>query len=113
MGGNLLDVEVEADSTRGAELVDLGSEAEVLRGVAGDLAFVGFGAGVGGGAACDFPFVRPVAVDVAADAGVSADGLTILAPETVGGLCVDKAVWVDDGGDVEVEFVHEGLDGCV
>lgn len=91
----------------------MGAETKVLGGVAGGLSFVCFCAGVGGGAARDFPFVGPVAVDVAADAGVAADGLTVLAPQTVRRLGVDEAVGVDDRGDVEVELVDERLDGGV
>lgn len=41
--------------------------------------------------ACDFPLVRPVAIDVATDTAAGADGLAILAPETVVGLGVDEA----------------------
>lgn len=59
------------------------------------------------------PLVRPVTVDVTTDAGVTADGLTVLAPQSVRGLGVDEAVRVHDGRDVEVELVHNGLDGGI
>lgn len=55
----------------------------------------------------------PVAVDVAADARGARVGLAVLAPETVAGLGVDEAVRVDDGEDVELVLVDEGLDGGV
>jgi len=77
------------------------------------LALVGFCARVRGGAARHFPFVGPVAVYVSAYTGVAADGLTVLAPETVGGLAVEEAVRVDDGCDVEVELVDERLDSSI
>jgi hypothetical protein len=49
-------------------------------------------------------------VDVTADTGVAADGLPVLTPETICRLRVDKAIWVRDRCNVEVELVHEGLD---
>lgn len=128
-------VEVEADAARGAQLVDLGAQAEVLGGVTGGYALVGLGAGARGGAARCGPLVGPVAVDVAAEAAVSGHGLAVLAPEAVAGLGVGEAwgvlvgmrrrrgegkvlgrvfwltVWVDDGDDVVVELVDHGLDG--
>lgn len=59
------------------------------------------------------PLVRPITVDITTDAGVTADGLTILAPQAVRGLGVDEAVRVHDGRDIEVELVHHGLDGGI
>jgi len=52
-------------------------------------------------------------VDVTADTGVSAHSLSVLAPKTIGSLGVDKAVWVDDGCDVKVEFIDERLDSRI
>ncbi len=51
---------------------------------------------------------RPVAIDVSSDAAVSGVGLTVLAPQAVGGLRVLEAIGVDDREDVEVVFVQEG-----
>ena len=57
--------------------------------------------------------VLPVTIDISSNARVSANGLSVLAPETISGLGVDEAIWVDDGRDVEVELVDERLYGSV
>jgi hypothetical protein len=49
-------------------------------------------------------------VVITADTAVSAKGLSVLAPEAVGGLGVDEAIWVGDGCNVEVKLVDEGSD---
>jgi len=108
-----VDIEVQSNTTRVTQLVDLGGEDAVLWSIARSLALVGLGAWARGGAAGYLPFVGPVAVDIAADAGVTADGLTVLAPQTVGGLGVDKAVRVYDWSDVEVELVDDGFDARI
>jgi hypothetical protein len=65
----------------------------VLGGVAGSKAAVSLRAGVGRGAAGNVPLVRPVAVDVGADASRSSTGLTVLAPET-SALVGEDETWV-------------------
>ena len=108
-----VNIEIQPDTAGITELVDLSDNTAVLRGVTRRSALVSLGARVSRGAVCKFPFIRPVPVDVCADAGVAGDDGAVLAPEAVGGLRVDEAVWVDDGGDVEVELVDERLDGGV
>lgn len=108
-----VDVKVQTDSAPGFQRINLRFNSAQFGRVAGGLALVGLGAGICAGATGDLPFVRPVAVDVPADARVSRKCLPVLAPEAVGGLRVDEAVWVYDGSDVEVEFVDERLDGRV
>jgi hypothetical protein len=108
-----VDIEIESDTARVTELVDLGYKTLVLGCVASCYALVGLGARACGSTASDLPLLGPVAFDVAANARVSRHGLAVLAPETVGGLTVDKAIRVDDGGNVEVELVHDCLDGSI
>lgn len=59
---------------------------------------IGFRARIGRGAArCGIPSERPIAVDVAAEAGRVVGGrLAILAPEAICGLRVDKPVRIDE-----------------
>lgn len=78
-----------------------------------DLTLVGLGARVRGCTTRCGPLVRPVAVDITTDTRITADSLTILAPQAVRGLRVDEAVRVHDGRDVEVKLVHHGLDGGI
>lgn len=85
-------------------------KALVLRRITGSLALVCLGAWVGTSSVCELPLIRPVAVHIRADTAASADGLTVLAPQTVVCLRVDEAVGVDDGHDVEVELVDGSLD---
>ena len=86
-----MEVNVERDTTTSSKRVDLADDGLVLRAVTSGTALEGLVTGVGGGTASKFPLVGPVAVDVTADTRVSGDGLTVLAPETVGGLGVDEA----------------------
>jgi hypothetical protein len=86
-----VDVEVKPDTLSVSEGVHLCHETLVLRGIARSLSLVGLRARRCRGSACDFPLVWPVAVDVATDTAARADGLAVLAPETVGGLRVDEA----------------------
>jgi hypothetical protein len=57
-----VDVEVESDAARVAELVHLSNEAAVLGSIACCLALVGFGARAGGSAAGSGPLIRPIPV---------------------------------------------------
>lgn len=125
-----MEVDVERDTTASSERVNLANDSLELRAVTSGTALEGLVTGVGGGTASQFPLVRPVAVDVTANAGASRDGLTVLAPETVGGLSVDEAyhyelvtiqtrswvmltIRVDNGGDVKVVLVNNSLDSSV
>lgn len=54
---------------------------------------------------------RPVAVDIGTNSGDAGTGLSVLAPETCAGLTVTEAISVDDGDNVEVKRVQEGLRG--
>ena len=57
--------------------------------------------------------VLPVAVDIASNTCVTRDSLPIFAPETVSGLGVDEAIWVDNGRNVEVELIDDRRHGRV
>jgi hypothetical protein len=105
-----VNIKVQTNALRVLERQDLGSKAFVLRCISGCLALVGLRAWVSASTAGELPLVRPVAVDVSADAAVSADGLAVLAPETISCLGVDESVWVDNGHDIEVELVDDSLD---
>ena len=61
--GDILYVEVETDSARSLESVDLGFEGLELGGVSSCESLVRLGAGVGGRSAGHFPLVWPVACD--------------------------------------------------
>jgi hypothetical protein len=89
-------VDEELDTYIITELTEELVETLVLGRVGRLLAAVGLGAGVGGVAAGGgVPAEFPVAVDVDAVAGLVGGGgggwLTVLAPETVGGLAVEEA----------------------
>jgi hypothetical protein len=86
-----VEVNVERNSTTSTERVNLALDSLELRAVTSGTALEGLVTRVGGGTAGEFPLVGPVAVDVAADTRASGEGLTVLAPETVGGLGVDEA----------------------
>jgi hypothetical protein len=105
-----VNIKVQANAERVLERLDLSGKTTVLRCVSGCLALVCLRAGVGASTASELPLVRPVAVDVSANAAVSADGLTVLAPKTIRCLGVDESVWVHNGHDVEIELVDDGLD---
>lgn len=87
-------VDEQLDAGAVAELAHELVEALVLGRVGGGLAFVGLGARVRGGAeGVRVPGEGPVAVDVAADAGLVAGGrgrLPVLAPEAVGCLRIHE-----------------------
>lgn len=108
-----MDVEVEADAARVLERLDLRDKSTVLRCVTSSLALISLGAGVGTSTVCKLPLKGPVAVNVSSDTATAANGLAVLAPEAVICLGVDKAIGVDDGHDVEVELVDDGLDARV
>jgi hypothetical protein len=129
-GMGLLDIEIEADTSRSPERINLGLETTVLRSIAGSYAFVCLGAGVCACSAGYFPLVGPVfslstwmiqllpgvlpvTVNVTSDTGVSANGLSVLAPETVSRLAEHETIRVDDGRNVEVELIDERLHGSV
>jgi hypothetical protein len=102
-----VDVHVELDTLSSTNGVEVGFNGFGLDAVAGGGTFVVFGAGRSAGATGLGPVRWPVAVDVAADAAGRGCGLAVLAPHSVGGLSVGKAVRVDDGEDVEVVLVLE------
>jgi hypothetical protein len=124
-------VNVERDTTASSQRVDLANDSLVLRGVTSSTALEGLVTRVGRGTTSQLPLERPVAVDITANTGASRDSLSVLAPETVGGLGVDEAynresvqlqcTWlhekltirVDNGGDVKVVLVDESLDSRV
>lgn len=108
-----MDVEVQADTARVLQRLDLSNKTAVLRCVSRSLALVCLGARVGAGTVGELPLVRPVTVDVSTNAAASADGLAVLAPESVGCLTVDETVRVDYRHDVEVELVNNGLNVCI
>lgn len=105
-----MNVEVQTNTSRAFQRLDLSHKTAVLRGVASSLALVCLCARVGARTVREFPLVGPVAIDVGANAAVSAEGLAILAPKTVSGLRVDETVGVHDWHDVEVKVVNNGLD---
>jgi len=86
-----VEVNVERNSTTSSKRVDLADDGLELRAVTSGTALEGLVTGVGGGTTGEFPLVGPVAVDVAADTRASGESLTVLAPETVGGLGVNEA----------------------
>lgn len=97
---------------------DLADEGAVFGRITRGTAFVGLSARVCGsavGVSC--PLVGPVAIDVCAVADAAVDGgagSAVFAPQTIGGLRVRETVGVDDGEDVDVEFVEDGcVDGVV
>lgn len=59
------------------------------------------------------PMVRPVAVDIGANAACRWCALPVLTPQAVVGLSVGEAIWIDDGEDVEVVGVLEACNGWV
>jgi hypothetical protein len=88
-----VEVNVERDTTASSQRVDLTNDGLELRAVTSGTALKGLVTGVGGGTTSELPLVGPVAVDVTSNTGASRDSLTVLAPETVGGLSVDKAYY--------------------
>lgn len=104
-----VDVNVEDDTLAGSKLVDVVPQAQVLGSITLGDTLVVLGARVGAGTAADGPLVGPVAVDVTAQARVTADGLPVLAPETVVGLREEETVGVDDWEEVVVVLVDEAL----
>ena len=81
-----VDVEVQTYTTRVFQRLNLGDKATVLRSISGSLALVGFGARVGTRTIGKLPLVGPITIDVSTDAATPTDGLTVLAPETIGCL---------------------------
>lgn len=73
-------VDEEFHALGGLEGVDFGGQSLGLGGVASSGALEVLGAGVGGSAAGDLPFVGPVTVDVVSQTGASGGGLSVLAP---------------------------------
>lgn len=86
-----MEVNVERNSTTSSKRVDLADDGLELRAVTSGTALEGLVTRVGGGTTGEFPLVGPVAVDITADTRASGESLTVLAPETVGGLGVDEA----------------------
>ena len=84
-------VNVQLQTLRVLGLLQKGREGFGLGGVAGADAAEVLGAGVGRGTAGDIPLVRPVAVDIVAEAVAARGGLTVLAPHAVGRLRVLEA----------------------
>ena len=72
-------VDVPLDAGLVADPLGMADESLVLNGIAGGLALVVVGAGVGGRAGAG-PLVGPVAVDICADAGTDLANLAVLAP---------------------------------
>lgn len=73
-------VDVELDTLLGLDRVDLVPQGLVLGGIAGGRALEVLGAGVRRGSSSDVPLVRPVAVDVVAEAAASGGRLSVLTP---------------------------------
>lgn len=86
-----VDVKVQSDALAVTEGVHLCHEPLVFRRVARSQSLVCLRARRGRCSASNFPLVGPVAVDVATNTAAGADGLAVLAPETVGCLGVDEA----------------------
>ena len=57
--------------------------------------------------------VARLTVDIATNTCVTTDGLSVLAPKTIGRLGIDKTVRVHNGRDVEVELINKRLDARV
>jgi len=106
-------IKVEADAAGVTEGSDLRREGAVLGRITRCNTLVCLGARVGGCSASHFPLVRPVTIDISADTAVATDGLTVLAPQAIGGLGVYETIWVHDRSDVEIELVDDGLDACI
>lgn len=85
-----MEVNVESDALASSKRVNLALDGLELRAVTSGLSLVGLVTWVGRSTTSKLPLVRPVAVDVTTNAGVSRDSLSVLAPETVGGLGVDE-----------------------
>lgn len=85
-----MEVNVEGDTLTSRQRVDLSLESLVLGAVACSESLVGLVTRVGGSTTGELPLIGPVAVDVSANARVSGNSLTVLAPETVGGLGVNE-----------------------
>lgn len=102
-----VDVHVELDALAGGEAVELRLEGFGFHAVAGRGSLVVLVAGRGASAATLVPVVGPVAVDVAADTAGGGCCLAVLAPQTIVGLRVREAVWVDDGENVVVPAVSQ------
>lgn len=93
--------------------VGISSGKDVL-GQRGDLGCVAFAqtaeclrAWVVTGASRKSPVLRPVAVQVCADASFVAARLAVLPPKTLRGLGVDEAIWVDEWNQVELVGVKD------
>ena len=126
---DLLHIKVKANTTRRLERINLRFEAPVLGRVASRHTLVCLRARVCGSSACYFPLVWPVAckgcqrlqsrfvarltVDITTNTCVTTDGLSVLAPKTIGRLGIDKTVRVHNGCDVEVELIDKRLDARV
>jgi hypothetical protein len=63
MTGDILYIQVQTNTARRLERIDLGFQAPVLGCVASCYTLVGFRARVGGSSACYFPLVWPVALE--------------------------------------------------
>lgn len=85
-----VEVDVESDAPASSKRVNLALDGLELRAVTSGLSLVGLVTRVGRGTASKLPLVRPVTVDVTTNTGVARDSLSVLAPETVGGLGVDE-----------------------
>jgi hypothetical protein len=85
-----VEVNVESDTLASSQSVDLSLESLVLGTIACSASLEGLVTRVGGSTTGELPLVGPVAVDVSANARVSGNSLTVLAPETVGGLGVNE-----------------------
>lgn len=103
-------VNVELQPLARLDLLQEVREISRLRGVERSRPLVGIIARIGGCTTGSRPLDIPVPVDVAADALASGVGLAVLAPETLVGLRVDEAVWIDRRKDVEIVLVEEPLD---
>jgi hypothetical protein len=90
-----VEVNVESNALASSKRVNLSLDSLELRAVTSGLSLVGLVARVSRGTTSELPLVRPITVDVTTNARVSRDGLTVLAPQTVGGLGVDKTCCCD------------------
>lgn len=110
--GIAVEINVPRNTFDGRDLGGESSQSLALRCIACSLALVVFRRGGSRGTARNIPMRRPVAVDVGTYGRDTSAGLSVLPPEAGGALTVGEAISIDDGDDVEIEVVQEGLGGA-
>lgn len=108
-----MDIHVQLKTLAGVDAVELGFKRLGLDAVAGRWALVILSARLCAGSSALIPVVRPVAVDITADAACGWCTLPVLAPQAVRCLREGEAVRVHDRENVEIVSILERSRGSV